>query len=107
MTGFGNAGQQQMYFNHQKRTTVSSLGIQGQHGTGMQAAMPHNSLGKGGPIVVPQGGLTQTNQRMNVLSPNNGKTPSNQNSHQIVNNFLNSQDINSMSKTNTGMAQQS
>jgi hypothetical protein len=70
----------------------------------MQSAMQHNSIGKGGPIVVPQQTFNQPNQRMSVLSPNNnGKTASSQqNSHQIVNNFLNSQDINGMSKTNAG-----
>lgn len=72
----------------------------------MQSAMQHNSIGKVGPVVVPQGAFAQANQRMNVLSPNNGKAPNNQNSHQIVNNFLNNQDINGMSKTSAGVPAQ-
>jgi len=100
MNGFANNGQQQIQFNHQKRTTVSSLGLQGSHGSAFQQTMQahQHTIGKAGPIMVPASGAqnasNQKNQRISVLSPNNKI----QNSHQIVNNFLNGQEISTMAK---------
>ena len=57
-----------------------------------------HTIGKAGPIMVPapgaQNASNQKNQRISALSPNNKI----QNSHQIVNNFLNGQEIGTMAK---------